>query len=166
MNTNELLTIARQTIAKVPWCFVITSNSSGGAPNARVVKPGPLRDDWSIGFMTERSCRKVQEIETAGQFTMAFQFDQELAYVALQGRPQVIDDVKIKEAVWSSESDKFHPGGPADSNVVIVKLLTESVELYNSGRAVQPAPTGLCSVRLVRTANDWIQHFTSSRAAA
>ena len=166
MNTVDLLTIARETIAKVPWCFVITANSSGAAPNARIVKPGHLRDDWSIGFMTERFCRKTHEIESAGQFTMAFQCDSELAYVTLQGRPQFIDDIKIKQALWSTESDRFHPRGPADPNVVIVKLLTESVELYNASRGVQPAPLGLCSVRLVRMGIDWTQHFTSARSAA
>ena len=164
MNTTDLLAIARETIAKVPWCFVVTSSASG-TPNARVVKPGPLRDDWSIGFMTERTCRKAQEIEAAGRFTMAFQYDAELAYVTLAGRSQIIDDLAIKRAVWSEDSDKFHPGGPEDPNVIIIKLLTDSVELYNANRGVQPAPMGLCSIRLVRDGSDWTQQLTSPRSA-
>lgn len=86
MNTADLLISARQVIAKVPLCLVVTS-APDGAPNARVVRPGPLRDDWSIGFMTERSCRKVREIEVAGNFSMVFQCDADKAYVTLQGRP-------------------------------------------------------------------------------
>lgn len=165
MDTAELLAIARETIAKVPLCILVTPTLSG-APNARVVRPGPLRDDWSIGFMTERSCRKVREIEAAGQFAMVFQYDIELAYVTLQGRSLLVDDIKVKQAVWSAESDRFHPGGPEDPNVVIVKLLAESVELYSVGRGVQPAPLGLCSVRLVRAGNGWAQSLTSPRSAA
>lgn len=165
MDTPELLTIARETIAKVPLCMVVTS-APNGAPNARVVRPGPLREDWSIGFMTERHCRKVQEIEVAGQFAMAFQYDAEQAYVTLHGRPAFIDDIKVKRAIWSTESDRFHPGGPDNPNVVIVKLLVESIELYNASRGVQPAPLGLCSVRLVRSGGGWMQSLTSPRSAA
>ena len=156
MNTAKLLAIARETIAKVPLCMVVTSTRNG-APNARVVRPGPLREDWSIGFMTERSCRKVQEIEEVGQFAMAFQYDLEQAYVTLQGKAAFIDDVKVKRAVWSAESNRFHPGGPEDPNVVIVKLLAESIELYNGSRGVLPAPLGLCAVRLVRAGSGWSQ---------
>lgn len=165
MDTPELLTIAKHIIANVPLCLVVTAVPNG-APNARVVRPGPLREDWSIGFMTERHCRKVREIEAAGQFAMVFQYDDEKAYVTLQGRPAFVDDIKIKRAVWSSESDQFHPGGPDDPNVVIIRLLVESVELYSASRGVQPAPLGLCSARLVRVGGSWTQAVTSPRSAA
>lgn len=165
MDTPALLAIARETIAKVPLCMVVTSVLNG-APNARVVRPGPLREDWSVGFMTERHCRKVREIAAAGQFAMVFQYDAEQAYVTLRGRAAFIDDVKVKQAVWSSESERFHPGGPEDPNVVIVRLLTESIELYNASRGVQPAPPGLCAVRLVRSGTTWAQAPTSPRSAA
>ena len=165
MDTAALLQIARETVAKVTWCFVVTSNPTG-APNARIVRPGPLRDDWSIGFMTERACRKVVEIVRAGRFTMAFQFDPELAYVTLQGQPQIVEDVAVKRAVWSPESQRFHPGGPEDPNVVIVRLRVDRIELYNAQRGVQPVPIGLCSMVLERSADGWSQHLTSPREAA
>lgn len=44
VDTSALLAIARETIAS-----------------------GKLRDDWSVGFMTERYYRKVVEMERAGQ---------------------------------------------------------------------------------------------------
>jgi hypothetical protein len=57
------------------------------------VQPGKLRDDWSVGFMAERYCRKIVEIERGGRLT--------LAYVTLIGRPVIIDDVALKRSVWS-----------------------------------------------------------------
>jgi general stress protein 26 len=165
MDTSTLLQVARETISKVTWCFVVTSGPDG-TPNARIVRPGPLREDWSIGFMTERTCRKVREIERAGRFAMAFQFDPELAYVTLQGEHQIVADVNVKRAVWSAESQRFHPGGPEDPNVVIVRLRTDRIELYNGTHGVQPKPVGLCSVVLARSGDGWLQHLTSPRDAA
>ena len=165
MDTSTLLQVARETIGKVPLCFVVTS-SARGAPNARIVRPGPLREDWSIGFMTERTCRKVREIEQAGRFAMAFQLDSELAYVTLQGGHQIIADPNVKRAVWSAESQRFHPGGPEDPNVVIVRLRTDRIELYSVAHGVQPKPTGLCSVVLERSGEGWHQQLSSPRDAA
>ena len=165
MQTADILAIARETIAKVPLCFVVTVGL-GGEPNARVVRPGPLRPDWTIGFMTELYCRKVKEIQAARYFTMAFQHDEEQAYVSLLGRPQLIEDVNIKRAIWSKEADRFHPGGPNDPNVIIVRLNTERIEIYNSARGIQPEPAGLSSVVLVRSGSDWLQSVSSTKSAA
>ena len=165
MDTSALLQVARETVGKVTWCFVVTQSLTD-APNARIVRPGPLREDWSIGFMTERTCRKVGEIEEAGRFTMAFQYDPERAYVTLQGKPEVIADPRIKRAIWSEEAQRFHPNGPDDPNVVIVRLLTDRIELYNAERDVQPEPAGLCSWVLTRSADGWTPHRSSPRSAA
>ena len=162
MNTAEVLAHARQIVAKVPLSLVVTP-SADGAPNARVVRPGPLREDWSIGFMTERTCRKAIEIAAAGRFSMVFQCDADQAYVTLQGRPQFIDDVRVKTAVWSAESGRFHPNGPADPNVVIIKLLVDSIEIYSAAHEIQPAPLGLCSLKLSRRGSEWVQELTSPR---
>ena len=124
MDTIALLTVARETIDKVSFCFAITVGE-GGEASARVVQTGKLRDDWSVGFMTERYCRKVVEMERAGRLTLAYQYDPEKAYVTLTGRPIIIDDVELKRAVWNPSADRWHPGGPDDPNVVIVRLITD-----------------------------------------
>ena len=113
--------------------------------------------------MTERTCRKVEEIEQAGRFTMAFQYDPERAYVTLQGKAEIMSDATVKRAVWSEEARRFHPGGPDDPNVVIVRLLTDRVEVYNAERDVQPEPIGLCSWVLTRSAEGWTPHLSSPR---
>ena len=71
METSALLAIARETIAKVPFCFAVTLGKNGEV-NARVIQPGALRDDRSVWFMTNRRSRKVVEIERAGRLTLAY----------------------------------------------------------------------------------------------
>jgi general stress protein 26 len=164
-SIDEALRTARDLVCKVPNCFVVT-NGLDGEPNARIVRHGPLREDWSIGFMTERWCRKVKEIEHAGRFALAFQCDEDAAYVTLHGAAQFIEDEPTKAAAWSAESNRFHLGGPADPNVVIVRLMTDRIELYSGAAGIQPDPPGLNSFVLTRHNGEWRQGKSSTKIAA
>jgi general stress protein 26 len=165
MDTAALLAIARETIDKVAFCFAITVGENGAA-SARVVQTGKLRDDWSVGFMTERYCRKVVEMERAGRLTLAYQYDPEKAYVTLTGRPVIIDDVALKRSVWNPNADRWHRGGPDDPNVVIVRLITDRIEIWSSGRDVMPEPKGFSAAVLERDGLGWRYSTTSRRSAA
>src|SRR5204863_6046772 len=93
-QVERLLAAARETIAAVPFCWVVTPDGDGGA-NARVVKAQPTRDGedfWTRWFLTPRVGRKAAEIVRAGRVTLAYQRDGGHAYVALAGRAELIDD--------------------------------------------------------------------------
>ena len=75
--------------------------------------------------------------------------------MTLIGRPVIVDDVALKRAVWGPNSDKWHPGGPEDPNVVIVRLITDRIELWSGGRDVMPEPKGLSAAVLVREGAGW-----------
>jgi general stress protein 26 len=81
--------------------------------------------------------------------------------VTLIGRPVITDDVALKRAAWGPAADRWHPGGPEDPNVVIVKLLTERIELWSFGRDVMPEPKGLSAAVLVRDPPGWRYYATS-----
>ncbi len=163
MDTEELLRIARETIDKVTFCFAVTV-AEGQEANARIIQPSVLREDWSVGFMTNRRCRKVAEMERSGRLTLAYQYDPESAYVVLTGRPQIIDDLDVKRSVWRDESYRWHPGGPEDPDVVLVELVADRIELWNLKRGVAPAPEGLNAVVLRRDGAGWTYGETSPPA--
>jgi general stress protein 26 len=164
VDTSELLRVASEIIAKVPACMAITVDRNGDA-NARVVNPKPLSDGWTIRFTTHRGSRKSQEIERSGRLTLAYQYDPENAYVTLIGRAVINDDVTTKTANWRPESYRWHPGGPADPNVVYVDFTTERIELWSSTHAVVPDPKiGLWAAVLLRDASGWRQDTTFPRS--
>ena len=159
-DTNSLLTIARETIAKVPFCVASTA-AENGEVNARVLQPGKLRDDWSVWFVTNRRCRKVVEMERSGRLTLTYQYDPEKAYVTVVGRPVIDNDVVLKRAIWGPASARWHPGGPEDPNVVVVKLIVDRIELWSATRDVMPEPKGLSAAVLVREGSGWRYYATS-----
>src|SRR5712671_935021 len=91
---ERLLAAARETIAEVPFCWVVTAAGDGGA-NARLVKaqPGGAGEDfWTRWFLTPRIGRKAAEIRATGRVTLAYQHDSGEAYVALAGPAELVDD--------------------------------------------------------------------------
>ena len=74
MQTDKLLLIARETIDQVKYCFAITA-ADNGEPNARIIQPRKLQDDWTVDFTSSRRCRKFREIERTRKVTLAYQYD-------------------------------------------------------------------------------------------
>lgn len=153
MQTDKLLNIARETIERVPLCFAITVDNA--VAHARIVQPSKLAGDWSVRFLTSRRCRKIDEMQRTGHLTLAYQYDPEGAYVTLEGRPTLIDDVDAKRALWKKDSDRWFTGGPEDPTVVVVELRTERIELWSSGHDVIPEPRGLSAAVLERDGEGW-----------
>jgi len=163
VDTDDLLQIARQIIAKVPACMAITVDRNGDA-NARMVNPKPLSDAWTVRFATDRRCRKSGEIAESGRLTLAYQCDPASAYVTLVGTAVINDDVAAKTANWRPESYRWYPGGPTDPNVVYIDFTTNRIELWSSPHGVMPDPViGLWAAVLVREPSGWCQHTTFPR---
>ena len=156
MSAEQLLLIARETIAQVTWCFAISA-AEGGEINARLVQIGKPAEDWSARFMTDRRSRKVAEIERSGRLTLAYQHNPDRAYVTLIGGAVTIGDAESKRAVWRPETYRWHPGGPEDPNNVLVRFTTDRIEMYSGARDVAPEPRGFSAAVLVRTASGWRQ---------
>lgn len=163
METNRLLQVARGVINRVPACMAVTVDANGVA-NARVVNPKPLSDEWTVRFTTHRGSRKAAEIERSGRLTLAYQYDPEKAYVTLIGRAVINNDIAAKTADWRPETNKWHPGGPSDPNVVYIDFTTERIELWSSLHGVVPDPAiGMWAAVLTRDASGWRQDTTLPR---
>src|SRR5258706_8830320 len=84
---ERLLAAARETIAEVPFCWVVTAAGDGGA-NARLVKaqPSGAADDfWTRWFLTPYIGRKAAEIRKAGRVTPAHPHHFRKTFFALAG---------------------------------------------------------------------------------
>ena len=160
-DVTELLEIARQTIAKVRFCFAVTHTGTGGL-NARVVEPAKVDDTWHTWFMTSRSSRKVAELEECSHLLLGYQYDPEGTCVTLHGTATINGDVAVKKSVWTEDSDRWFPGGPSDPDVVIIEFRTERIELWSSKHGVMP---GFGSARLDRRGGEWIYSTTEIAGA-
>ena len=135
----RLLAAARDTVAAVPFCWVVTAADDGGA-HARVVKaqPGNAGEEfWTRWFLTPRVGRKAAEIRRAGRVTLAYQHDSGNAYVALAGPAALIDD---REAVESRFRGSVYddPEGVVAATLIAVRITADHLELHARGVTAEP----------------------------
>jgi len=138
-QVERLLAAARNTIAEVPFCWVVTQAADGGA-NARVVKtqPGTRDDDfWTRWFLTPRIGRKAAEIGKAGRVTLAYQHDSGTAYVAVAGRAELIDDRAAVESRFRG-SAYDDPAGVVAASLIAVRVTADHLELHVRGVTAEP----------------------------
>lgn len=136
-QVERLLAAARDTIAQVPYCWVVTVADDGDA-HARAVKAFPNETDedvWTRWFLTSRIGRKASEIRETGRVTLAYQHQSGDAYVALAGRAEIIDD---PHAVESRLKQVYDPDGALAGKLIAVRVIGDRLELHLRGVTAEP----------------------------
>ncbi|HZU91543.1 MAG TPA: pyridoxamine 5'-phosphate oxidase family protein [Stellaceae bacterium] len=136
-QVERLLAAARDTIAEVPYCWVVTAAEDGGA-HARVVKAFPNgagEDFWTRWFLTRRLSRKSAEIRRVGRVTLAYQHNSGRAYVALAGRAELVDERAAVECRWSAADET--PDTTA-AQLIAVRVMVDHIEIHVCGVAAEP----------------------------
>jgi general stress protein 26 len=140
----QFLTAARETIAAVPVCWLVTQSLEGGT-NARAVcssTGAPGSDEWTRRFLVRRSSRKVAEMRAVPLVTLAFQHPSGARYIALGGRATIIEDVAEMRTMWTSDLDVHFPPGFADANMIVIQVDIDRIEVHVRGLTPEPFGAG------------------------
>jgi general stress protein 26 len=140
----QFLTAARETIAAVPVCWLVTRSLEGGT-NARAVcssTGAPGSDEWTRRFLVRRSSRKVAEMRAVPLVTLAFQHPSGDRYIALGGRATIIEDVAEMRTMWTSDLDVHFPPGFADANMIVIQVDIDRIEVHVRGLTPEPFGAG------------------------
>lgn len=136
-QVERLLKAALQTMAEVPYCWVVSA-ADGGHTSARVVKAFPNghgEDLWTRWFLTMRTGRKSAEIRAAGRVTLAYQHSSGNAYVTVAGRADIVDEPLAVESRLQQVDD---PDGTLPGKLVAVKCTADHLELHVRGITAEP----------------------------
>lgn len=137
---EQWLAAARETIATVSVCWLATRAADGGA-NARAVRIHPGiggGDEWTRRFLCRRGSRKIAEIRIDPRVTLAFQTGPGDAYVALGGLACPLEDRAEMRTLWPASSDRFFPVGFADTNMIVVRVDVDRIEVHARGITGEP----------------------------
>lgn len=154
MDTDRLLSLARQLVDGTPYCVAATVAERGGA-NARIVQPLKVGDDWTVNVLTNLRCRKVRDVERSGKLTLLYQSEDGRSYACLHGPAEVVEDRELKRAIWSPAADRWNEGGPDNPATVFMRLKTDRIELFSVAGGVTPQPEGYSAGVLVRDGHAW-----------
>jgi general stress protein 26 len=116
-------------VEKVGVCMLTTQSSD--RLRARPVEARLKRDTGVIFVVTDIRSMKAEEIEAAPDVGLTFIDTAQNAYLSMTGRAGLARDVaKIRE-VWRKTDEMWWPGGPADSNVCLLRIEPVLAELWD-----------------------------------
>jgi general stress protein 26 len=152
IDVGRLLAGAVKTIGSVRNCWLATVGGSGG-PNFRPM--GRLQRDandneWKIRFLTDGRSRKARDMRRAGEVTVIFQHEPDLAYVTLTGRAELHDNQAEVRERWKGAYNVYFRSEADRANAIFVEVDAQRMELWIRG--VTPEPFGLQATVLERDA--------------
>ena len=111
---EEILSLARETMAKVRYAALATVDEAG-QPRTRIVDAFAPDDEFVIYVATKPNTRKVSQIRSNAKVTL-FYFDPEgRNYVSVMGQAELVDDLATKQAMRrEADSDRIYPDFPND----------------------------------------------------
>ena len=147
----QLLAGTAQAIARVRYCWLLTTAASG-AINARPM--GRLtRDldssDWTIRFLIDRRSRKASDIRQADEATVNFQNSDD-AFASLVGPATLCEAVTEVRRHWKTAYDSYFPTEHDRAHAALIEVRVRRMELWIRG--VTPEPFGLRPSRIERDA--------------
>jgi general stress protein 26 len=152
LEVSRLLAGAAKTVASVRYCWLATA-SEAGPPRARPmgrVLNDPGDDEWTIRFLTDGRSRKARDMRRAGEVTILFQHDPDLAFVTLIGKAALHDSLSEVRERWKRAYEVYFPTEGDRANAIFVEIKIERMELWIRG--VTPEPFGLRATVLERNA--------------
>jgi general stress protein 26 len=78
--------------------------------------------DFMLLFTTNTSSTKISQIRNNPSVCVFFCKPAEFHSLALTGTIEIVDDAKIREALWHDGWERYYPGGPNDPDHTVIRL--------------------------------------------
>ena len=117
-----------ELIGDIPIAMLTTYGGAGvrSVPMARQ----EVEPDAEMWFIAARDTRHVADIQAEPRVSLTF--SSRSSWVALTGTAAVVDDeAKLKE-LWNTFAEAWLPGGPEDPNAVLIKVVVEEGEYWDT----------------------------------
>lgn len=79
-------------------------------------------DDFMIYFTTNTSSTKITQMKSNPSVCAFFCNPTEFHSLALTGTIEIIDDAKVREALWHDGWERYYPKGPNDPDHTVLRL--------------------------------------------
>jgi general stress protein 26 len=156
VDVSRLVAGAAKTVTSVRYCWLATASEAGPPrvrPMGRVLNDAN-EDEWTIRFLTDGRSRKAADMRRAGEVSILFQDDPDLAFVTLIGKAALHDGASEVLERWKRAYDVYFPTETDRANAIFVEVEVERMELWIRG--VTPEPFGLRATVLERDADgEW-----------
>ena len=119
-------------IESIDYAVVTTQGIDGEPLHGRPMAYRKAQDDGDLWFFTKRSSRKAREIAADPKTLVIFSDPRRQVFVSMSGRSEIVDDRATVTALWSEIYRTWFPGGPADDEIVLIRVRAEHAEYWDT----------------------------------
>lgn len=121
----KVVEIARE----VEMCMV-TSHSIEGGLRSRPMATQRVETAGQAWFFAARDSSLLADIAQHPEVNAAYAGSS--VWLSLSGQAEMVDDETTKHQLWNDHIEAWFPNGSSDPNVVLVKVVPESAEYWDS----------------------------------
>ena len=133
-NSDDYLeSIAFDIIKESKNCVLVTLDSEN-KPTTRVMEHNLYNKKFDIYLVTNPFSRKVSHLKSNLIVSLNFQSMDKLSYVSLNGKAQLIDDIRLKNKYWKDEWTPHYKN--IETDCVLIKIIPESLEIVSLSNEV------------------------------
>ena len=130
-SRDSIISAAKEIIASVKYCALITIDSAGRA-DIRTMNPFPPEEDMSVWMATNTRSRKYAEIKNNPNVTLYYANHSKAdGYVAIIGKAVLVDD---QSEILKRKRDYWDQAFPDKKYLVLIKVVPERLEVINYKR--------------------------------
>jgi len=108
----------------------LTTITMDGRLTGRPMTLQEVEFDGDLWFFAERDSNPVEHVAASPQVNVGVGSGG--TWVSLTGDAVVVDDVAKKRELWNSGVEAWFPQGPDDASVVLLKVVADSAEYWDS----------------------------------
>jgi len=111
----------------------ISSIDENGYPNTKAMLPPVKREGIKTFYWhTNSPSMRVKQYRNNPKACVYFCDKRFFRGVMLKGKMEVLDDKKIKKAIWKGEFEMYYKGGMNGGDFIIIKFTAESGRYYSN----------------------------------
>lgn len=86
-------------------------------------------DDF-LWFFTRKDAEKVVELQKDPRVNVSFAKGD---YLSIAGNAEIVEDLGMKQKLWTKENEVFFGTKVEDANIVLIKVVMDSAEYWKGG---------------------------------
>lgn len=129
-------------------------NENGKLVSHPMTRQSEVTDDV-LWFLTHRDSEKVTELQKNNAVNIAFHDNDS---ISVSGHVEIVDNVAMKKELWSKATDVFYDEGPESEQIVLLKVIIDSIEYWTADNPIKSAFEFVKGMATDDTADDLGEH--------
>jgi len=134
---SEALHHLAQLVDGIDIAMVVTRRADGTLESRPMATQAVDESTSSLWFFASRSSHFVETVRADGLVNVSYAHPGKHTYVSVVGEASVVDNERLRHALWRETYQLWFPGGVDDPDLILIRVAILSADYWDSpGNAV------------------------------